>query len=89
MASKFKKGDVVRVIGDSPSYPYCIGKTGVVVDFSIGVDYDVPIVEFDFDLPDAPVNNVDRRSRKFINGELELDKETKVLTILRQWRDSR
>lgn len=92
MASKFKKGDVVRVIDDSPMYEHCIGKVGVVVEFSTLMGSGIPVVEFDFDLPKGVVNsgnNIGKRRRKFIDSELEIDKEAKVLTILRQWRDSK
>lgn len=94
MASKFKKGDVVRVIGDSPMYEHCIGKVGVVVGFSTLMGSGIPVVEFDFDLPkgyfsNGVGNNVGKRKRKFLDSELEIDKEAKVLTILRQWRDSK
>lgn len=76
---------MVRVVDDHKNYPYCIGKTGTVIEVNIIVI----LVEFDFLLPIDPANTKGEHIRQFIEEELEIDKEAKVLTILRQWKDSK
>lgn len=96
---KFEIGDRVRVIADSIKHNDCTGKTGIVSGFHANQDLMLVDLGPSYDGHYGDRNVVDRDGKlleikdiKHINGrwffpyELELDKESKVLEILRNYK---
>jgi len=76
--SKFRVGDRVRIIKDTLHYIHLIGRTGYITSISGCTHYPI-FVKFD----DPLHNSGSINSRRYNDGELELDKQSTVLQIIK------
>lgn len=78
----YEKGQLVRIVADNDDYPYCIGKTGVVID-----EEDILsnlLVRFSFELP-VGRETIDKNSRWFLYDEvIPISREENIKKLLQK-----